>query len=308
MVLAVAAVIYAGSKGIPAWAAMPVAAAFLIEYPFYLAPGFESVRAWIDSSLSRRALGLALTLSGLVPYIIYSLGTGQFHWRAFLELVAIAAGVSYWYILLPCVAVTDIAFLCGLGVILLGKIFRGIYTSPLPHLQIDILGHLMLIRLAIIVILLFRGMQGIGFGLIPSRRELLVGLQYFAYFLPIGLPLAWYLGLLRFRTHGNVVWQVIAVGLGIFWVVALSEEFLFRGVLQQWIARWTGSRAAALVLASTIFGFCHLSFRFFPNWPMVLMASVIGVFCGLAYWKAGSIRASMVFHTLVATAYRVLLS
>ena len=305
IVLAVAAAIYAGTKSIPAWAALPITAAFLVEYPFYLASGFESVRARVNRALSPRVLGLALTFSGLLPYLIYSLGTGQFHWRAFLELAAIAAGVSYWYVILPRAAVTDIVFLGALGAILLGKVFRAIYISPLPHLQIDILGHLMLIRLAIVVILLFRRMHGIGFGLIPSRRELLVGIQYFAYFLPIGFPLAWYLGLLRFRPHDNAILQLIAVGLGIFWVVALSEEFLFRGVLQQWIARWTGSRVAALVLASIVFGLCHLSFRIFPNWPMVLMASVIGVFCGLAYWKASSIRASMVFHTLVATAYRV---
>ena len=39
--LGLGAWIYARMKGIPEWAALPVAAAFLIDFPFYLLPGFE---------------------------------------------------------------------------------------------------------------------------------------------------------------------------------------------------------------------------------------------------------------------------
>lgn len=306
--LAAAAVVYARGKNIPAWAAIPIAAAFLVEFPFYLVPGFESVRTRIDGALSRTSLAFALSISGLLPYLIYSLGTGQFHWRSFVELVGICAGVSFWYVLFPKIPVADFAFLSILGSVMLARLFQDIYSSPIPRIPVDILGHLMLIRLAIMVILLIRRVSGIGFGWIPSRREFLVGLQYFLYFLPIGLPLAWALGLLRLRPHANVLWQGIAVALGIFWVVALSEEFFFRGVLQQWIAGWTGSRVAALCLASISFGLVHLWFRAFPNWQMAIIASIAGGFYGLAYLKTQSIRASMVSHALVATAWRVLLS
>lgn len=311
MILSVAAVVYAREKNIPVWAAIPIAAAFLVEFPFYLLPGFESVRNAIDRSFSRPQLAFVLCVSGLLPYLIYSLGTGQFRWRELAGLAAIAATVSYWYVILPSAAVTDALFLALFGVVILTKVFQRIYTAPvphLPHLQVDTLGHLMLIRLTIMVLLLIRRVHGIGFGWIPSRREFFVGLQYFLYFLPIGLPLAWFLGLLRIHAHSNVLWQIIAVGLGIFWVVSLSEEFLFRGVLQQWIARWTGSRAAALVLTSLCYGLAHLWVKPFPNWQMALVGSVLGVFCGLAYWKAHSVRASMVSHALVATAFRILLS
>ena len=212
------------------------------------------MRASIDGALSRTTLALGLTVSALLPYLVYSLGTGQFHWRGFFELAGICGAVSFWYVIFPRVALADFAFLSLLAGVMLAKLFHDIYLSPVPRVPLDILGHLMLIRLAIMVILLLRRVSGIGFGWIPSRREFLVGLQYFLYFLPIGLPLAWYLGLLRMRSHPNAVWQGIAVGLGIFWVVALSEEFFFRGVLQQWIARWTGSRTAA--------GACY--FRCFP--------------------------------------------
>ncbi len=306
--LVAAAVMYARGKNIPAWAAIPIAAAFLVEFPFYLVTGFETVRTRIDTALSRTSLALALAVSGLLPYLVYSLGTGQFHWRSFLELVAICSAASFWYVIFPRIAIADFAFLSLLAAVMLARLLQGIYTAPVPKLPLDILGHLMLIRLTIMVILLLRRVSGIGFGWIPSRREFLVGLQYFLYFLPFGLPLAWYLGLLRMRAHPNILWQAIAVGLGIFWVVALSEEFFFRGVLQQWIARWTGSSTAALLLASVCFGLVHLWFRAFPNWQMALVASVAGAFYGLAYREGQSIRASMVSHALVVTAWRVLLS
>ncbi len=308
IVLIAAAIVYARGKSIPASVAIPVAAAFLVEFPFYLVTGFENVRAGIDSALSRTALAFALAISGLPPYLVYSLGTGQFRWRGFLELVAVSGAVSFWYVIFPRIAAADLAFLSILAAVMLARLFHDIYPAPVPRLPIDVLGHLMLIRLAIMVILLIRRVSGIGFGWIPSRREFLVGLQYFLYFLPIGLPLAWALGLLRLRSHPNALWQGIAVGLGIFWVVALSEEFFFRGVLQQWIALWTGSSHAALLLASVCFGLVHLWLGAFPNWQMALIASIAGGFYGAAYLKAESIRASMVSHALVATAWRVLLS
>ena len=44
IVLGAAGLLYARWKAIPQWAAVPVLAAFLLEYLFYLAPGFEAVR------------------------------------------------------------------------------------------------------------------------------------------------------------------------------------------------------------------------------------------------------------------------
>ena len=53
----------------------------------------------------------------------------------------------------------------------------------------------------------------------------------FAWFLPIGFPLAFALKAMHFRSPAP--WWVIAgTFFGILWVVALSEEFFFRGLLQ----------------------------------------------------------------------------
>src|ERR1035441_6044014 len=43
-VLGLAGILYARAKGIPGWIALPVIAAFCIEYPFYLVPAFPTLR------------------------------------------------------------------------------------------------------------------------------------------------------------------------------------------------------------------------------------------------------------------------
>ena len=41
---------------------------------------------------------------------------------------------------------------------------------------------------------------------------------------------------------------------GVLWVLALGEEFFFRGLLQQWIGQWLKSEWMGLALASLLFG------------------------------------------------------
>ena len=113
---------------------------------------------------------------------------------------------------------------------------------------------------------------------------------------------------LRPQTHHGV--EAVGIGLaefaGILWVVALSEEFLFRGLLQQWIGQWTGSSWGALILASIIFGSAHLGFHGpFPNWRFAFVAASFGLCCGLAWRESRTIQASMITHALGATLYRV---
>jgi len=87
-------------------------------------------------------------------------------------------------------------------------------------------------------------------------------------------------------------------------VVALSEEFFFRGLLQRWIEEWSGWPVVAIGVASALFGLVHLGYRQFPNWQMAVLAGVMGVFYGLAYRTGGGVRAAMVAHALVVTTWK----
>src|SRR5580698_9252052 len=64
--LSAAGVLYARAKGIPVVAALPVIAAFLIVYPFYLATGFPAIRERLAGS----RLKWFLLASAVLPYLV----------------------------------------------------------------------------------------------------------------------------------------------------------------------------------------------------------------------------------------------
>jgi membrane protease YdiL (CAAX protease family) len=96
--------------------------------------------------------------------------------------------------------------------------------------------------------------------------------------------------------------------LGLLWTLALWEEFLARGLLLRWIFDWTGRENVSLIVASVIFGLCHLWFRTFPDWKQAIVAGTLGWFCGKAYIEGEGIRAAMVTHALVVTVQKTFLS
>ena len=285
---------------------MPVAAAFLIEISFYLLPGFEGSRLWLGS-LGKGRVALFLTASAVAPWLVYSIATGEATLAHFWLLLLIAMMVSFWYVDLRTSAFADAIFLILLAAIYLSEVDQ-IYPSPIPKQSISVLGTLMLIRTAAMAILVIRGNVNAEFRFLPNCREWKTGLLYFAAALPVVGSVYWALGLVHLRNHPLNVLQAAGTFLGILWAVALPEEFFFRGLLQQWLERWTGSMMAALIIAAVIFGSAHLGFhRIFPNWRWTIVAGVLGLFLGLAWKNSRSVQASMVTHALIVTVWRVFL-
>jgi membrane protease YdiL (CAAX protease family) len=308
----IAALIYAHELSIPPSITRPVLAALLIEFAFYLVPGFEQARCALARRVPPRLLALLMTVSAVLPYSVYSAFTDSFRLSALAVLLGIAAAVSFWYILLPRHASVDAGFLVLLAAVVLSKVFSRIYADPVPRLHIELLGQLMLIRLGAMAALLFRRAEGVGFSFIPQRREWAIGVRHFLYFLPVAFFLSLWLRFASWHPPAMVWWKAAllaaATFFGILWVVALSEEFFFRGLLQQWLSAWLGSASAGLAIASILFGLVHLWFRTFPNWRFAILAAVAGCFYGRAYQQAGAIRAPMVTHALVVTTWKVLFS
>jgi membrane protease YdiL (CAAX protease family) len=309
ILLSGAGVYFARSKGIAPAVAAPVIAAFLLEYAFYLVPGFSELRVWLSDRIPVRLLALYLALSALAPYLLYSLATGQFRAQSVIRLAALVLAISFWYVWQRPTPTADLTILALVVAPLIAKLFfRQIYTSPIPT-AIDVLGHLMLIRLTVSVMLMLREVEGTGFGFWPTAKEWAIGLRYFAFFIPVGLALSAGLRML----HVKVSWMSLARApfwfFAALWVIALFEEFLARGLLQRWISDWTGRPNFALLLASALFGLSHLWYgRPFPNWKQAILTAALGWFCGKAYEQAGGIRAAMVTHALAVTVYQTLFS
>jgi membrane protease YdiL (CAAX protease family) len=72
----------------------------------------------------------------------------------------------------------------------------------------------------------------------------------------------------------------------------VSEEMLFRGLLQASFAQWWGV-AWGLVLASMLFGFLHPI-----SWAYIVINILLGFYYGLVWDRSGNLLTVMVTHTL----------
>ena len=288
-------------------AALP---AFLLESFFYLATVFEGTRRWLQRSTNGCALSALLWSSALLPFLVFSLAADTFQLRLFLLLAGYSAVIAFWYVLVPKRFTYDIGFIVVAAAPVLLRVFKRIYLTPDSHLRVDILGHLMVIRLAVAALLILRLWNPGPLGLWPKLDEWRIGaIHYCLVMIPLAL-VALSLGAVKFAPAHGGWWRVAGLTVGTFfgslWVVAFSEELLFRGVIERaLLGRWR-SPLPAILISAILYSVVHLWFRHFPDWQWMLITVVLGLACGSAYLRSGSIRAPMVTHALVVTTWRLL--
>ena len=283
--------------------------AFLVEFAFYLVIGFPAARKAFDRLGSRPFRASLLFASALLPYLIAGITTHNFHITALLTLAAVCFAAAFWYAWIRPAPIVDILFLALLAAVYLGKIFDPIYGQPAAHVPLAILGQLMWIRLNIMAVLSLRGIEEMHLSFVPTWRELRIGALFYLVFLPVAAALAYLVHFAAFRAPELIWWKLALLIVGSFlawlWVVALFEEFFFRGFLLVTMGRWMKNETAGLIASSIVFGLAHLFFRKFPNWRFAVVAAVAGIFYGLAFLRARSVRAGMVTHALVVVTWRV---
>jgi len=277
--------------------AVAVLAAGLIQLAFYFS---LATRRWREHWTPAR-----LVLLAPVPWLVYSIPCGVFQPYGMVALVALVAVAAFWFHFLPPSRCTDLGFVALMAAPILFRWFGPIYPRPWPKVPVEMLGHIAWIHAGLATVLNVRRVNP-GFGFWPEWRHWRAGLLWFALSLPPVAGLVYLLGFAHFELPAAGYKYAVALPtfFGILWVVALSEEFFFRGLLQRWLEEWTGFPILAIGIASTLFGLAHLGYGHFPNWDMVLIAAVMGVFYGLAYRQGGGVRAAMVAHALVVTAWK----
>lgn len=307
----IAAFIYSSQQNIPWRLAAAALPAFLLEASFYYALGQERWRARLEK-LPSAAVASVLTLAAAATYTVASIPFHSFRWQSLALIAGLAAVASFWYVVLPRKAGTDILFLVIMTVVFVSNVAPSQYVNPHPKLRLDVLGKVMWIRTGAFAMLSVRKVKGVGFGFWPSRGEWLIGLGYFVALVPLAGAVAWWIGFTRphLPPPGWDKATVLALGtfFGTLWVLAVSEEFFFRGLLQQWIGDWLRNQWLGLLVTSVLFGAAHLWLHAFPNWRMAILAGILGVLCGLAFRQARTIRASMVTHALAVTAMKLFYS
>ena len=306
----VVALIYSNEHPHFHWIMRAALPALLVEVMFYLASVFDETRVWFGQIEKRPFEAALLWASALTPYLIFSFATATFALNAFVLLAILCGILAFWHVLFPRRPAFDGGFLVVAAAPVLLHVFPRIYRSPDGHTRTDALGHLMWIRLGIAALLILRGWHPGAFGFWPRAAEWRVGLvYYFIILIPIVL-LGLELRAVSFAPpHGawcRIAGLLVAYFFGALWVVALGEELFFRGVIEKALLEKWRAPFMAVLISAIVFAALHLWFRRFPNWRHAILAGILGIGCGLAYARTGSVRASMVTHACVVTTWRML--
>jgi len=165
---------------------------------------------------------------------------------------------------------------------------------------------LMAVDVALATFVLARRAKGIGYSIGWGNRWGLYVVGSFVVFGCVAIPLGMQMKFIAFEPHIGR-WSGMLVGsAGILVFTAWPEEFLFRGLLQNFLAQVSKSEFAGWWTASMLFGMSHVTNLGFPNWKYVILGAIAGLFYGWTWRKTGSIFASALVHAGVDVTWHFL--
>jgi uncharacterized protein len=270
----------------------------------YVLPATPRVRdrlqAWLGA---RRGLTALVPLGALAIYSLSVAGDWRFK----------ALGAAY--VLAPTLMLAKIAtneraspldYLAVL-IVWLPVEFRWMYRLfPYPQQLTHTLTILLAVNVGLAAFIFARRFPGIGYAIEWRRgfgRVIAVNL---ALFTVIAIPLGELIGFIHWDPSLARLRSVPLFALGILIFTAWPEEFLFRGLLQNLLARTLRNECAGLIIAAVIFGFSHILHAPFPNWRYVILATIAGIFYGRAWMKTGSLVPGAIVHGCVDVLWHLL--
>lgn len=293
-----------------AWEAACIYGCLALLFGLYLAAGFGGPREWLRARchgwghIWARAAGCVFLF--LLPYLLYCAGSGDFRWPAFAKLAGLTTLVFELYALAPVrdpkrIAWQDAVVLAALILPLLFGAAGGIWNKPAG---MEFMARTFLVAVTSWGFVIWRGTEGVGYRFTLSRRILRDAAVNLAQFALLAIPLGLAIRFISWNPQWPGVQAFIFRYVTIFLFVAVLEELLFRGIIQNLLEGLLGSRWVAQVAASALFGFSHVLHAPAPNWRYVGIATLAGWFYGSAYRTHRSLVASSGVHALVDTLWR----
>ena len=283
-------------------------AATLTAFSFYFAVMLLFAARGVPESLSamlgaRSAYLLGATALGI--YLIYAAGTNTF---AFTRVGAITAIIAVPLALAasaerqPPGTWQDYLSLAGIWVTV--KFSPSHWFWPYPGGRLAyVFTVLLCLNVALGAFVLIRKIPGIGYNIGWGRRWSFFVVASFIVFAAVAIPLGTAMRFIQFAPQWHTWPSLPWLGVAILFFTAWPEEFLFRGLLQNMLARSSKSELAGWWTASVLFGFSHITNMGFPNWRYVILASIAGLFYGWTWRRTNSIFASALVHAAVDTTW-----
>ena len=248
---------------------------------------------------------LAPALLGL-PYVLVSFSTGLFRWSWLALYILLPVLIS---LLLYHASVADPEqrgeWRDYLILIVLGLAVDLRWFEPAWGPRLAIFNKMLLLDAGIYGFLAIRQLRQVGFDLRLRLRDLRIGLLCVAAYTPIAAALGLWLDFLHFHALIPSGLRVLLAWLFTFFFIAVPEELFFRGWMQNLLEQRVG-RVWALLITSALFGLSHFNKRAAHfNWRYVLLATLAGIFYGLAWRQQRRVGASAITHASVDTIWSV---
>lgn len=148
--------------------------------------------------------------------------------------------------------------------------------------------------------LVVRALPDVGYTFLLRWRDVGVAVAAFVVYSVVALPVGLGTDFLHWHPRLSPV-GVVTRPVLVYLATGVPEEFLFRGLIQNLLARWWGP-ARALAATAVVFGLAHL-----PDPRYVLLAAAAGLAYGWVYERTRRITAAAVTHALVDTVWVTLL-
>lgn len=288
-----------------AFAATLATFAFLLLVALVLA-----ARGVAEGITAKIGQGGGLLLGGWVflAYIVYLVGTGTFS----VGRAGAMAGLIFVPLALAISSGADAAgswqdFVTIAGVWVFVKFGPSHWLWPYPNARLAyVMTVLMAVSSALATFLLARRLKGIGYSIGWGKNWAGHVLGSFLVFALIAIALGTGIHFITFAPQCSRWTTFVGLSFVILMFTAWPEELLFRGLLQNLLAKASKSELAGWWTASVLFGFSHITNLGFPNWRYVILASVAGLFYGWTWRKTGSIFASALVHAAVDAAWHFL--
>ncbi len=252
--------------------------------------------------------GLLLGVVVFLLYVVYLFGTGTF----VLGRLAIMAGFIFAPLALAMSAQGSAPgswqdFLTIAGVWTFVKFGPAQYLWPYPGGRLAyIFTVLIAVNVALATFLLARKTKGIGYSIGWGNNWSIYVLGSYLFFGLLAIPLGISMRFIAFAPQWSRWGSFVGLSVAILVFTAWPEELLFRGLLQNLLARTSKSDFAGWWTSSILFGLSHITNGGFPNWRYVILATVAGFFYAWSWRRTGSIFASALVHAAVDVTWHFL--
>ncbi|MBF0440287.1 MAG: CPBP family intramembrane metalloprotease [Oligoflexales bacterium] len=264
----------------------------------------KRVKGWCNKN---QKVIFYITSSISIPWFIYAAGTGESRPVIWVSvLLYIMAPLFIMYDTLGrehSLGVREIAFICLIFLPINHGFLHKCFIWP-ENLGAAAYTNFLGVILVVVILEGYLGVEGIGYRFKFYREDLGIILKNFCIFMVIALPIGIFSSFVTPSGNIKSPGEIFLSFIGIFLLIAIPEEVLFRGVIQNLLTKSLKRPRIALIVSAMIFSLSHANKAGVPDGPIpdyryLILAGIAGIFYGLSYQKGKTLMPAVMVHTLV---------